>query len=425
MFGFGHAKKLGVLSCSIVVLIGLVLGVSITLPCLSYAQAAGSVGAYAAADALRNAAYSQAYPTLTPPAQGMLIRAELAWTDFSDKERALTNALQNGSLVSQELVQSHGIAVVEARTKHLREFFVGKKVDYPPQYTPQNRDQLLNTAYAECMRSMPVIDQGLLLSSERSWITYRDADIECVMASYDDPKMKDAVIITLTVPRIEQLTSIAHSISQVPVANASVLESPLPLQNSSANPDDLKAVIEFQGKAKACLSAFVAKKNDPFFTKPEAIKNVPELSSDLSNQISKLDAQYAALPRKPDPSQLFEPAVNESAAVELLTSWSKFTQQLKAGSLDEAGDTIQIAINQEPKDVTADYLPLWQAVESWREVYLHDKAKFYDHVQKAQSLAELGKSSAAIKEYQAAYDLVEDSTIPEKIKNLREQSLGL
>jgi Tfp pilus assembly protein PilF len=54
-----------------------------------------------------------------------------------------------------------------------------------------------------------------------------------------------------------------------------------------------------------------------------------------------------------------------------------------------------------------------------------DKDKYSDHLAKANSFADLGKTSSAIKEYQAAYDIIEDSAIPERIKRLREQSLGL
>jgi hypothetical protein len=117
--------------------------------------------------------------------------------------------------------------------------------------------------------------------------------------------------------------------------------------------------------------------------------------------------------------------LNEYAAVELLAGWSKFAQQLKTGGVAGAGTTIHDALDFKPKDVTPDYLPLWQTVLSWQDVYTKDHAKFDEHVRKAKSFADLGKTSDAIKEYQAAYDLIENSSIPEQIKQLREQSLGL
>jgi len=431
VFGFYHTKSSDVLfhgyfSIALITRNALLLVALVIFPDLSSAQEGKNIPeAYAQADAQRNAAYFKAWPHLSPLGQQRLMNTELAWTNFSEGEKALMAALQSDNLVSEEFAQTHSIDVVEARTNHLKAFFVDHKIDYPVQYTPQNRNQELNRVYAECFRRMTESSQRLLVASEREWIAYRDADIAAEMTSYDDLRLRDAVIVHLTLQRTGQLASIIQSLGQVPATNASIQNISPPSMVGAANEEDLKSLVEFQGNAKACLSAFVAKKDDPFFKKADVIKNVPELPSDVSDQISKLDAQYVALPRKPDPTKLFEPAVNECAAVELLASWSKFTQQVKAGKMVDAGLTIQRAVSQQPKDVSSDYFPLWQAVESWREVYVNDKSDFYDHVRKAQSFAQLGKTSAAIKEYQAAYDIVEDSTIPEKIKKLREQSLGL
>ena len=225
--------------------------------------------------------------------------------------------------------------------------------------------------------------------------------------------------------RNAQLTNIVLQLKEVPTTDTTPQESPPPLQMSSPDPEDVKAMSQFQDDAKGILNALLSKKDGPFFKNADAIKNAPELPTEISDQISKLDAQYIALSRKPYSAKLFEPALNECAAVELLASWSKFKQQLKTGSADDAGSIIQNALSQKPMDITADYLPIWQAAESWRDVYHTDDLKFDDHIQKAKSLAGLGKTSAAIKEYQAAYDIIQDSTIPEKIKKLREQSLGL
>jgi hypothetical protein len=93
--------------------------------------------------------------------------------------------------------------------------------------------------------------------------------------------------------------------------------------------------------------------------------------------------------------------------------------------VDSAGSILQKAISDKPTVLSAAYSPLWQIAESWQKVYLVDETKFRDHIQKALSFAALGRTSAAIKEYQAAFDIIEVSTIPEKIKKLRDQSLGL
>ena len=396
-------------------------------PCFSKAQQPDHLsGVYAQLNSQLDAEYSEALSRLTTSQQEPFLRAQLAWNIISDKEKALVNSLQSENFVPNGFAPSHTMIEIESRSMHLKAFFVDYKIDYPPQDTPQNQDDELNKIYAECMGRMTTSDQELLLSSERAWITYRDADIDAVIATGGNPIVKNAVIVTLSLQRIKSLTSIAHSMGQVPITNTPIqgVSTFLP-QNSSPAAEDVKAMTEFQNGAKATLNALLANKTAPFFKTADAIKNVPELPAEISDQISKLHVQYDALSRKPDSINLLDPGLNECAAVELLSAWSKFTQQLKTGSADDAGSIIEKALSKKPKGITAAYLPLWQTAESWREVYVDDDLKFYEHILKAKSFGELGKTSAAIKEYQAAYDIIEDSTIPEKIKKLRDQSLGL
>ena len=52
-------------------------------------------------------------------------------------------------------------------------------------------------------------------------------------------------------------------------------------------------------------------------------------------------------------------------------------------------------------------------------------AEYLAHMKKAKSQAELGKNSDAIREYEAAFAILETPQLPREIKKLREQSLGL
>ena len=54
---------------------------------------------------------------------------------------------------------------------------------------------------------------------------------------------------------------------------------------------------------------------------------------------------------------------------------------------------------------------------------LHEDANA--HISKAVSLSDAGKTGNAIEEYQKAFDLFPDPDIPERIKTLQEQGLGL
>ena len=336
------------------------------------------------------------------------------------------DALKSENLVSEESANALRIDVVKARTNHVQQFFLGTTIFQPPDYTPQNRDQKLNKIYAECVRRLTASNQTLLQASERAWITYRDADISALAASGNDQKWRNLAIVELTEVRSAQLTAIVQSLDQIPTASPAAKElPPPPVQNTAPYPDDVKALAQFQNDAKAVLNAILAKKDDPFFKKADALRNLPELPDEIANRISKLDATCVGLSDKPYADKLLEPALNECATIELLAFWSKFTRQVKEGNVTDADLAIQTAISRKPKDISPAYLPFWQTVGSWHDIFVLDEAHYYDHVDKGNSFAAVGKTSAAIKEYQAAYDIFTNSTTSEKIKKLREQSLGL
>lgn len=435
MFCFGNRKEppffpTGVPSLARITRTTLTLIALFVFPSLAAAQQNDAFSdSYMQAIAKRNDVYCLASQRLTPPVVAKLGPEEAAWVYFTSEEKALMDTLQSENLISATLTDAHSIAVVEAQTKHLQAFFVDHHINFPPQFTPQDRDQELNRAYADCMSRLTESDQKLLKTSERAWLAYRDADLAAVVASNRDPSWKNAAIVHLDTLRTEQLVAIGQALSPAPITPTPTQELPSPPspppQEISPNLEDIKAVYQFQDEAKGVLKSLIDKKDDPFFKQADAIKNVPELPADISAQISNLDTKYAGLLQKPDSDKLLQPALNECSAVELLVSWSIFAHKFRAGSLDEAGRVILKALSQKPTDITPAYLPVWQTVGNWQAVFLTDESKYFEHIGKAERLAALGKSSAAITEYQAAYDLIQTPNIPEKIKQLRLESLGL
>ena len=146
---------------------------------------------------------------------------------------------------------------------------------------------------------------------------------------------------------------------------------------------------------------FSQKRTPPFLEMRDSLKNAPELPAEISKQISDLDERYSVILKEHAADKLFVPESNESAAIELLYSWSEFTQRLKAGNVVDAELAIQRAVSQRPTDIAAVYLPLWQTVGSWHDLFVREEAKYYDHIDKGDALAGHGKDSAAIVEYQA------------------------
>src|SRR5205823_3318126 len=104
------------------------------------------------------------------------------------------------------------------------------------------------------------------------------------------------------------------------------------------------------------------------------------------------------------------------------TTWVFFSRRLKTGGIENADIALATVLKRKPKDVPADYLQIWQIAESWQQVYEKAAPDFQAHIKKAKSFAELGKNSDAIREYQAAFDIIENSSVSAEIKRLREQS---
>ena len=385
-------------------------------------QTANYTDPFKKADADLTCAYKQTLTRFAPQNQEILRRAERAWITFSDKYKAVLNALRRQNLLTDDAVNTATLAEVDARTNHLTVFFLNPQVPTAQKNIYQNTDQRLGNIYTECMRRLSSGDQHLLKEAERAWITYRDTDSVSVMVAQNKQTVQLAAACHLTDIRVAQLTSLVNAMGTAP-------NTPLPVQEpqkvATPTTDDLKAVSQFQDDAKGMLKVLLAEKEEPFFKNGDALKNVPSLPSDMEDRLSKLDSMCAELSHKSYSQQILQPSLNEYAAVKLLAGWRNFIQQLKNGSVEAAGTILHTALSLKPKDVTPDYLPLWQSVQNWEDVYAKNAPKFKDHIQKAKSFADLGKISDATKEYQAAYDIIENSSIPAQVRKLREQSLGL
>jgi len=377
------------------------------------------------ADSNLNQAYKQSLTRFTKSGQEPLRQAERAWIPFSDKDEAFLNALQRNNRLPDAFAGTANILEVNSRAEHLRIFYCRDKVPWADADTLRLQDERLTSTYLDCMKRLSSDEQLLLKESERAWITYRDADAAGVKFTYSNDTVKFAAAAHLTALRTAQLTAVITSLQPVSLTGATVQSTPVPPPpDSTPNPDDVKAVSQFQQDSKGVLNSLLKNKDAPFFKKADAIKNVPDLPSDMPDQISKLDSRMVEFSSR-NYSSLVEQANNEFSAVQLLAEWMKFTRQLKNGSVEDAGTSLRRTLNGKPKEVTPDYVPIWKAAQDWLSVYDKDLAVFRDHIQKAKTAADLGKTSEAIKEYQAAYEIIENASIPEKIKKLREQSLGL
>ena len=174
-------------------------------------------------------------------------------------------------------------------------------------------------------------------------------------------------------------------------------------------------------EASTVLQELLADSSAPFF-KAESLKNLSALP--VAPKVSKLAQRFAQIARQGD-ARLLQSAVEEVTAIELLDAWSNFRDQLANSTVETAGKTLRAAIGKSPKQTESPYAPLWTAAAKWDQIFQKASAEFQAHVDKGRRQAALGKHSDAIREYQAAYGIVENATIATEIQKLRKESLGL
>jgi uncharacterized protein YecT (DUF1311 family) len=235
-------------------------------PCLSPAQqGANFTQAYAAADSQLNAAYKQALSTFARPKKEVLRRAERAWLAFSESEKILVTTLQNENLVTDGFSPGAVFGEVVIRTTHLRTFFAGNSVPI----------------------AEPSRDQHLLNEAELAWITYCDADSASMLAAYGNPTIPTAAAANLNSTRGGQLLDIIQSLDKRKMKIAkTIIQEPASsqVQNNAANSKEAKAIDGFRNEAKAVLDALLAKEDDPLLKKPDGLRNVPELPTELGSR---------------------------------------------------------------------------------------------------------------------------------------------
>lgn len=397
------------------------------LAAIALLQTARAETSSAWADPEVKAAYERALSMLQGGRRDPLLNGHLAWIHFCDKHEAFLQSLIKRNLLTRDAMNSSNTTEARGQHRHLLRFFLqNPRLPANPRAELQTQDQQLEKAYAEFFRRLGKADQILLRDAERAWIVYRDLDAAAAIAMRNSTAEGMAAKAEVTSIRVAQLKELMPpSVPQSTSAEAPPIAQDVPAVKNTLSAEDQKAVGKLKDEAQVLLRTFVEKKDDPFFAKSVSIKNVPEFSSDLVERVAALDSRFKTFTRRSDLVKIMEPASNEIAAIGFLSAWPQFTRQLKGGNIDEAGTGIEKALGRKPKDVNTEYLSLWAAAESWRGIFLKAAAEYQAHMKKGRSLAELGKNSDAIREYEAAFAIIETPSIPREIKKLKELSLGL
>jgi len=367
------------------------------------------------------AAYKEALADYPHESQETLRKAERAWIDFSNKNEAFIDALQKEGLISDEKDDQFQAAEVNSRALQLRAFFCITGAPYDnPQQMLQLQEAQLTSIYQEFMTQLSGADQELLREAERTWIVYRDLNTNAEASAIhhsNDPQ-----------------TWITSSRAWVTGARQSELAFILRSKTSSqttppADFDDTTEVAEWQKDAKSAIAELMAKRAGPISGPVTDLKDLPSIPEDSASKIHDLwHEMILTLRREAHHDQKKSPVIilsDEGLTIDLLENWSNFEGLFKAGRIAEASDVLTYQFAHKPKVIPPEYASIWDNLTAWKTVIDKAATPFKDHLNKAKASADLGKISDALREYQAAYSIFPDPQIPEEIKKIREQSLGL
>ncbi|MEA3187624.1 MAG: hypothetical protein QOD99_1454, partial [Chthoniobacter sp.] len=325
------------------------------------------------------------------------------------------------NLLAENFVNEATITEINSRSDHIRSFFCR---DFLPTTSPEGwraQDEQLGKVYSECMGRLNSGQQHLLREAERAWIIYRDADELSARTVYTDSAVWLAAVSHLTANRMTQLSAISNSLG----TSSHAENSESPVTNRTPDPSDVKTVADLKDQSKSVLLSLKEKSGNLFIAQATALKNAPDLPPTIADQLSDLDLKFRTILTKDGATKFLASASSEYLTVELLSSWSLFKRQLKTGDVADARKALAAVLGRKPKDLPPAYDVMWAFAEAWLQAYDKVAPDFESHLKKAKSFAELGKNADAIREYQAAFDIIDNSSIPPEIKKLREQSLGL
>lgn len=394
--------------------------------CLSVAlflhQGLAQDGAAERDDAEINAAYQGCLRHFTGEYKKQLRVAQRAWIAFSNEQEAADELTGKNRGLAQDVMDEEALKEVRARTNQLRAFFILPHQDLDAcRKALEEADADLTDAYRQSLASLSPEEQNKLREAERAWIEYRDQNSR---AHAGDPSQRAPVWASTIVTRrrADQLRSFYGNLS------ASAEQSATP--NLSATPTPLdpttrgKLVADFRTKAaqlatKLAGQAWVR-------TPPDAFEKVVRLPPNLADVVANTasDARWFREKFGYD-ERIVAELKDDMATVDASSAYAEAASQLQSGNAVKASEALDSFHQNYPAAPGLVAMPLWQAVDKTRLLFerLHDDAN--SHITKASASADAGKVGTALQEYQKANQIFPDPAIAERIKTLREQSLGL
>jgi hypothetical protein len=115
----------------------------------------------------------------------------------------------------------------------------------------------------------------------------------------------------------------------------------------------------------------------------------------------------------------------ETETVDALSAVDQITRSIAGNDASEANTKLADFLKNIPEPSADSQKPLWQYLNSLRQLCSRLEKDADSHLQRAQSLAAASRTSEAIREYQEAYRIFPNPVTAEKIRQLQTNSLGL
>lgn len=376
------------------------------------------------ADAQLNAAYQACLKHFTGDYKEQLRVAQRAWIAFSNEQEAASELAGKNHDLAQEIMDAEALKEVRARTIQLRAFFALPNQDLEAcRKALDEADADLTVAYKQSLDSLSAEEQNKLQQAERAWIEFRDKNAR---AHVGDPSGRAPVWASTVVTR-RRAQGLREFYGRTVAGEAGSPAAPSPTPEPAATPADpavlAKAIADLHGQVSGVYQKAVAQSE--LFKTYKAFAEVKPVPPELATEIGAAADAARDFRRQVGYEIALRDCATDTAIVDALVAFESATRDIAAGNAPRASDSLQSFRKEHAASPDDAHKPLWSWLDSIMTLCAEMEADAKVHLERAESLASAAKTGDAVREYQEAYRIYPDPAVAEKIKKLRDESLGL
>ena len=201
------------------------------------------------------------------------------------------------------------------------------------------------------------------------------------------------------------------------------LDAARPTRPTEETPKD-RTIVELKEQTEPVLSEVASATAN--FQEVERLDSVQELPPPVAESISSLGNRIRELRAKigSDAAALneYQPQI---VAVEALSLVKQVSRDIALSDAAEADSKLADFLQSNPEPPVENQKDLWRYLQSLQNLCDRLEKEAEIHLQRAQSLAAVNKTTEAIREYQEAYRTFPNPATAGKIRQLQDNSLGL